>query len=49
MVIANKAKPATSRPVIAPDLNAIVNPDCKLLLAASAVLTFAFTEISIPT
>ena len=49
MVIANKAKPATNKPVIAPDLNAIVNPDCKLCLEASAVLTFAYTEISIPT
>ena len=49
MVIANKAKPATNKPVIAPDLNAIVSPDCKLDLAASAVLTLAFTEINIPT
>ena len=49
MVIANKANPATSKPVMAPDLKAIVNPDCRLDLAASAVLTFAFTEINIPT
>ena len=47
--IANKAKPATSKPVIAPDLNAIVKPDCKLFLAASAVRTLALTEINIPT
>ena len=47
--MANRAKPATNKPVIAPDLNAIVNPDCKLCLAASAVLTLAFTDISIPT
>ena len=48
-MVPNKAKPATKRPVIAPDLKAIVNPDCKLCLEASAVLTFAFTEINIPT
>ena len=48
-MIANKARPATNNPVIAPDLKAIVKPDCKLCLAASAVLTFAFTEINIPT
>ena len=47
--MANRARPATSNPVIAPDLNAIVKPDCKLFRAASAVLTLAFTEISIPT
>ena len=47
--MANKANPATNNPVIAPDLNAIVSPDCKLFLAASAVLTLAFTEINIPT
>ena len=44
-----KANPATNNPVIAPDLKAIVKPDCKLFRAASAVLTFAFTEMSIPT
>ena len=49
MVIDNKANPATSNPVIAPDLKAIVKPDCKLCLAASAVRTFALTDISIPT
>ena len=49
MVIAIKANPATNSPVIAPDLKAIVKPDCKLFLAASAVLTLALTEISIPT
>ena len=43
MVIANKANPATSKPVMAPDLKAIVKPDWRLDLAASAVLTFAFT------
>ena len=48
-MIANNAKPATNSPVIAPDLNAIVNPDWRLCLDASAVLTFAFTDISIPT
>ena len=45
----NNAKPATNKPVMAPDLKAIVNPACKLFLEASAVLTFAFTEINIPT
>ena len=30
-------------------LNAIVKPDCKLCLEASAVLTFALTDINIPT
>ena len=49
MVIDNKANPATSIPVTAPDLNAIVKPDCKLFLAASAVRTLALTEINIPT
>ena len=29
---------------MAPDLNAIVNPDCKFCLEASAVLTLAFTN-----
>ena len=48
-MIASKAKPATNKPVIAPDLKAIVKPDCKLCLDASAVRTLAFTEISIPT
>ena len=47
--MANKAKPATNNPVIAPDLNAIDKPACKLFLEASAVLTLAFTDISIPT
>ena len=48
-MIANNAKPATNNPVIAPDLKAIVKPDCKLYLEASAVLTLAFTEINMPT
>ena len=46
--MANNAKPATSNPVMAPDLKAIVKPFCKLDLEASAVLTFASTEINIP-
>ena len=41
--------PATNKPVIAPDLKAIVKPSCKLFLDASAVLTLALTEISMPT
>ena len=46
--MASNAKPATNKPVIAPDLKAIVKPDCKLFLDASAVLTFALTETNIP-
>ena len=49
MVIAKSAKPATSNPVIAPDLKAMVKPACKLFREASAVLTLALTEINIPT
>ena len=45
----SRANPATNSPVIAPDLKAMVKPACKLFLYASAVRTFALTEINIPT
>ena len=41
--------PATSIPVTAPDRNAIVSPPCSEPRAASAVRTFARTEIVMPT
>ena len=46
--MASNAKPATNIPVSAPDLKEIFNPSAKLFLDASAVLTFACTEINIP-
>ena len=46
--MASNAKPATNIPVKAPDLKEIFNPSAKLFLDASAVLTFACTEINIP-
>src|SRR6056300_210141 len=49
MAIANKARPATNIPVTAPDLKAISKPFAKPFLLASVVLTFARTEITIPT
>ena len=45
----NNAKPATSIPVTAPDLKATSSPLTKPFLEASAVLTLAWTDTSIPT
>ena len=42
------AKPATSIPVIAPEVNAIERPLARLSLAACAVRTLARTEMSMP-
>ena len=47
--MARRAKPATNIPVTAPDLKAIDKPSDKPFLEASAVLTFACTETSMPT
>ena len=47
--IASRPRPATSMPVIAPERKARVRPPCRLVRAASAVRTLAFTETFMPT
>ena len=46
--MASSARPATSMPVTAPDLNAIDRPCASPWRAASVVRTLARTEISMP-
>ena len=48
-LIESRPSPATSRPVTAPERNAVVRPPCNEVRAASAVRTLARTEMFMPT
>ncbi len=48
MATPSSAKPATSRPVTAPDLKAMPRPSARLTVEACAVRTLARTETSMP-